>query len=185
MKKLAILVISSFFAFTFLKAQNQSPSGNESRTSGREAGTEKAPILNTGNESISFESENNFDIDYPKASDVAWEKTGSFDQANFVSNGQKKSAYFDMDGNLVGTTTSVKLSDLPEKAQRILQNKYSDYTVGPILYFEDNDQNDANMVLWATEFDSQNLYFAELDKGGDKIVVEISPSGDVSYFTKI
>jgi hypothetical protein len=184
MKKLAILVMTAFFTLPFLKAQNQSPSENESRTTGREAGTEKAPFMSTGSE-VSFESENNFDIDYPKASDVAWEKTGSFDQANFVSNGAKMSAYYDMDGNLVGTTTTKKLGDLPEKAQKILQNKYSDYTIGPIIYFHNNDRTDASMVLWATEFDSEDLYFAELDKGNDKIVVEITPSGDVSYFTKI
>jgi hypothetical protein len=38
-------------------------------------------------------------------------------------------------------------------------------------------------VLWATQFDSEDLYFAELDKGPDKIVVQITPSGEVSYFT--
>ena len=185
MKKLAILIITSFLAFPLVKAQNQSPSENSSKAAGRDMGTAKDPIMNTGNVSISFESEDNFAIDYPKVSDVAWEKTGSFDQVNFVSDGQKMSAYYDMDGNLVGTTTKKALTDLPEKAQKMLQDKYADYAVGPIIFFRDNDLHDANMVLWATEFDSQDLYFAELVKGGDKIVVEITPSGDVSYFTKI
>jgi hypothetical protein len=185
MKKLAILVITTMFTASMIDAQSQSPSENESKAPSREAGTAKAPIISTGNESVSFESQNSFDIDYPKVSDVAWEKTGSIDQVNFVSDGQKMSAYYDNDGNLIGTTTSKTLADLPEKAQKILSSKYADYTVGPVIFYHDNDKNDANMVLWATEFDSEDLYFAQLNKGSDKIAVEITPSGDVSYFTQI
>jgi len=184
MKKLAILVIATMFTASVINAQNQSPSENESKASNTEAGTAKDPSF-MNSESVNFESENSFDIDYPKASDAAWEKTGSIDQVNFVSSGQKMSAYYDFDGKLIGTATTKSLADLPEKAQKVLSSKYADYTVGPIIFYQDNDQNDANMVLWATEFDSEDLYFAELDKGGDKIVVEITPSGDVSYFTKI
>jgi hypothetical protein len=185
MKKIPFIVITSLFALSVVRAQTQSPSENESKAPNRESGTARAPIMSTGNESVSFESQNSFNIDYPKSSDVSWEKTGTMDQVNFISNGQKTSAYFDMDGNLIGTTTNKTLADLPEKARKILSGKYADYTVGPVIFYQDNDRNDTNMVLWATEFDSEDLYFAELDKSGEKIAVEITPSGDVSYFTQI
>ena len=185
MKKIAFIVITSLFALSLVKAQTQSPSENESKAPNRESGTAMAPIINTGNESVSFESQNSFDIDYPKSSDVSWEKIGTMDQVNFISNGQKTSAYYDMDGHLIGTTTNKTLVDLPEKSQKILADKYADYKVGPIIFFHDNDKNDTDMVLWATQFDSEDLYFAELVKGTDKIVVQITASGDISYFTKI
>ena len=185
MKKIAFIVITSLFALSLVKAQSQSPSENESKAANRESGTARAPVMSAGNESVSFESQNSFGIDFPKSSDVLWEKTGTMDQVNFISNGQKTSAYYDMDGNLIGTTTNKTLADLTEKAQEILADKYADYKVGPIIFFHDNDKNDTDMVLWATQFDSEDLYFAELVKGTDKIVVQITASGDISYFTKI
>lgn len=187
MKKLAILVITTLFALPLVEAQNQSPSENSPKAQRKDMGSAKAPIISTEKESINFESENNFNIDFPKASDVSWEKTGLFDQANFVSSdGQKMSAYYDTEGNLVGTTMIKSITDLPEKSRNILKDKYADYSVGQVIFFHDNDQNDNdNMILWATAFYSQDLYFAELDKGSNKIVVEITPAGDVSYFTEI
>jgi hypothetical protein len=190
MKKIAFLVITWLFALSIVKAQSQSPSTDnenvkESKVSKREMGTAKAPLMNPGRESVSFASKNSFGIDFPKATDMSWERSGVFDQVSFISDGQKLTGYYDSEGNLVGTTTTKKLADLPEKTQKILADKYADYKVGPIIFFHDNDQNDSDMVLWATQFDSEDLYFAELDKGPDKIVVQITPSGDVSYFTQI
>jgi hypothetical protein len=57
--------------------------------------------------------------------------------------------------------------------------------VGPIIYFLDNPVNDTDMVLWATVFDDSDMYFAELDKGTQKMIVRITPSGDVSYFKEL
>ena len=189
MKKIGFLVITAFFALS-MKAQTQSPSAeNEnvkvSKASMIEMGTAEAPNVNPGKGTVSIESKNSFGIDFPKASEISWERTGAFDQVSFTSDGQRLTGYYDSDGSLVGTTTSKKLTDLPEKSQKILADKYADYNVGPIIFFHDNDQNDSDMVLWATQFDSEDLYFAELDKGPDRIVVRITPSGDVSYFTQI
>ncbi len=189
MKKIVFLVITAFFALS-MKAQTQSPSAENgnvkvSKASMREMGTAKSPYMNPGTGAVSIESKNSFGVDFPKASDISWERTSDFDQVNFTSNGQKMTGYYDSDGSLVGTTTSKTLTDLPEKSQKILADKYADYKVGPIIFFHDYTLNDNEMVLWATQFNSADLYFAELHKGPDKIVVRITPSGDVSYFTQI
>ncbi len=190
MKTIAFLAMATLFSLSTITAQPESPStgehnGKEAKASKREMGTAKDPLMNPGRESVSYESMNRFGIDFPKASNISWERTGVFDQVDFTSGGQKMRGYYDSDGSLVGTTTSKKLSDLPKSAQKVLADKYSDYKVGPIIFFRDNDQNDTEMVLWATTFDNRDMYFAELQKGPDKIVVRITPSGDVSYFTQI
>ena len=189
MKKIAFLVITAFFALS-MKAQTQSPSAENgtvkvSKASMRKMGTSKAPNINPGQGMVSIESKDSFGVDFPKASDISWERTSEFDQVNFISDGQRLTAYYDSDGSLIGTTTTRKLTDLPEKSQKILADKYADYKVGPVIFFHDNNQNDSDMVLWSTPFDNEDLYFAELDKGPSKIVVRITPSGDVSYFTQI
>ena len=129
----------------------------------------------------------NFGIEFPKAEDVTWVRTDNFDQATFTNakDGQNTIAYYDSDGNLVGSTMAKTITDLPDRAQKEIKTKYSDYSVGPVIYFTDNASNDNDMVLWARQFDDENLYFAELDKGSSKIIVRITPSGGVSLFKEL
>ncbi len=197
MKKLAFLLVMMLPAFSVSYAQTQTMTAERGNGNGPEYGkevksarpakSEKAPINAEASESVSAEIMTNFDIDFPKAEDVVWHITDNLNQAIFTNakDGLRTSAYYDFDGNLVGSTTAKKMADLPEKAIQIIKTAYKDYSVGPIVYFLDNPTNDTDMVLWATVFDDTDMYFAELDKGTQKIIVRISPSGDVSYFKEL
>jgi hypothetical protein len=46
--------------------------------------------------------------------------SGFFVEATFFENGVAKTAYYDENDNLVGTTTDVDLIALPEKARNLL-----------------------------------------------------------------
>lgn len=197
MKKLAFLLVMLLPAFSVSNAQTQTltaergngngPEYGKEVKSARPAKSEKAPINAEASESVSAEIMTSFDINYPKAEDVVWNRTDNLNQAIFTNakDGLRTSAYYDFDGNLVGSTTAKKLADLPEKAQQIIKTAYKDYSVGPIIYFLDNPINDTDLVLWATVFNDTDMYFAELDKGTQKIIVRITPSGDVSYFKEL
>jgi hypothetical protein len=195
MKKFAILLVMLLPAFSVLNAHMQTmtaergngPEYGKEVKSAKPVKSEKAPVNAEASESVSAEIMTNFDIDYPKAEDVVWHRTDNLNQAIFTNakDGLRTSAYYDFDGNLVGSTTAKKLADLPEKAIQIIKTAYKDYSVGPIIYFLDNPINDTDMVLWATVFNDTDMYFAELDKGTQKIIVRITPSGDVSYFKEL
>ena len=195
MKKLAILLVMLLPAFSVLNAQTQTMTaerGNSSEygkevKSAKPAKSEKAPLMTRASESVSSVSMISFGIDFPKAEDVVWHRTENLDQATFTNakDGMRTRAYYDSDGNLVGSTTARKLADLPVRAIQTIKTDYKDYAIGPIIYFLDNALNDADMVLWATQFDDSDMYFAELDKGTQKIIVRITPSGDVSYFKEL
>ena len=94
-------------------------------------------------------------------------------------------AFYDSNSNLVGTTQPESFKDLPDRGQKEIKKHYKNYTVSQVIFFKDNEMVDTNMVLYDTPFEDADNYFAELTKGNDKIVVEISPEGNVSYFKKI
>lgn len=134
---------------------------------------------------ISTTAKLNFDLDFGKVSDVQWKKGMYFFEATFTQNAQKLTAYYDPEGILVGTTQAKKFADLPEKAQKEIQTRYKDYTPGPVLFYDDNETNDTDMLLYGEQFHDADNYFIEMVKGPSKIILMINPSGVVSFFKQL
>lgn len=126
-----------------------------------------------------------FSKDFPGATATQWERLDNFDEASFSMDGQWTSAFYDDKPELVGTTVVKVFSDLPIKAQKILTEKYKDYKVGDILFFDDNEQNETDMILYNQQFEDKDSYFVELSQKNKKILVQVSMDGDVSYFTRL
>jgi hypothetical protein len=134
---------------------------------------------------VNMLSENHFLSDFGNIPDVTWERTSEFDQATFKKDGKKMIAYYDPESNLVGTTTDVKFADLPKNAQKEINSKYKNYTVGAVIYFDDDERNETNMILYGTEFEDSDNYFVELSNNQNNIVLEVTTWGNVSFFKKI
>ena len=75
--------------------------------------------------------------------------------------------------------------DLPEAGQKQILKEYKDYTVKKIVFFDDNENNDTNMVLYNSQFDGEDNYFVELQKDDKTIVVQVTPDGLTGYFTSL
>ena len=134
---------------------------------------------------VSSQAKFQFKKDFPNVSVIEWERLDNFDEATFTIDGQSTSAFYDDKPELVGTTTIKTISDLPEKAQKTLREKYKDYKMGDILFFDDNEQNETDMILYNQQFEDKDSYFVELLKGNKKILVQVGMDGDVSYFTRL
>lgn len=163
MKKLAIISIWLLFAFS-VKAQYQTTERENRREPGEE--DEMLPLKRPGGNTVNETAKENFNIDFAKAdvSDLEWKTTDTYDEAIFNSNGKQMIAYYDYQGNLIGTTTTVSFEDLPQHSQKLIKEKYGDYTIGPIIFFDDNDKIESEMILWSKKFNDEDLYFVDLRK---------------------
>lgn len=124
-----------------------------------------------------------FQRDFPDASSVAYKKGKNFDEVSFTTaDGQQKVAYYDFYNTLVGTTESVAYSALPETARQEIARRYAGYHVGPVIYFQDNQENESDMILFSQSFTDADNYFVELN-GPKNLIVKVSKDGLVSYFT--
>jgi hypothetical protein len=185
MKKLEVLLMAFMFAFIATAVQAQKAEKEKVKETKKEQKSQRVPLKKLEGKEVSSEAKLNFNSDFGKASDVRWERKGTFDEVTFTSQGKKMKGYYDAGGKLVGTTEDAKFTDIPAKCQEIIKTKYKDYTIGPVIFYDDNELNDTDMILWAVQFDDKDLYFVELAKGTNKIIVMCSLEGDVTFFKQL
>jgi hypothetical protein len=185
MKKFAILSMTILFAFSVTYAQPKNSEKGKGLGSTPEAVANKVPLKKLEGSMVSQNAKNSFIADFGNIPEVQWKRTDTFDEAAFTKDNRNLIAYYDDGGNLVGTTEPKTFSDLPEKARKSINEKYKDFKIGNVIFFDDNDRNDTEMVLWSTQFQDEDLYFVELERGTNKIIVRVSPAGYVSLFKQL
>lgn len=130
--------------------------------------------------SVNTVTETRFHIDFPAARDVSWTED-KYAEASFYDDGQLKTAYYDDDNTLVGTTVDVDVASLPEKARRYINKKYPDYTIERVIFFEDNQANDTDMILFDNSFEDKDNYFPVLAGDSRRIILKVNEEGDTSF----
>jgi hypothetical protein len=139
-------------------------------------------LTKSSDDEVSFFSKRSFFEDFGDADEITWVKTKSFDEVSFFDGKQYKTAYYDADSKLVGTTMAKTFDDLPAKAQKVINDKYKDYNVAGITFFDDNEDNETDMVLFGLRFEDADNYFIELTKDSKKVILQVSLGGDMRTF---
>ena len=134
---------------------------------------------------VSYQSKQAFLTDFGNVPGTEWSRLDNFDEATFTKDGQTKSAFYDFDSKLVGTTQNKTYADIPAKAQQNIMKYYKGYTPVDVLLFDDNELNETDMILYGNQFADKDSYFVELTNGPKKIVVQVSMDGEVGYFTRL
>ena len=196
MKKLAVLSVTFLLAISVFQVQAQvskevaekstiKETKNELKTEKKELKTERKELRKLTGSAVNTISKNSFYADFGDLPNVKWTKSIYFDEATFTKDGVEKTAFYDYDGKLVGTTEVKTLADVPAKGQKAIKSKYKDYTVGPVIFFDDNEFNETDMLLYGLQFDDADNYFVELAKGPSKMMVRVNAAGDVSFFKQL
>lgn len=128
-----------------------------------------------------YMAEQNFETDFPDATNVTWKKIG-IEEASFTLNGKAMKAFYDYNNELIGTTTPVSYSDMPAIARNYIEKHLSDYTAQSVIRFDDNEYNQSDMVLYGNVFADADNYFVELSNNNKTIVLEVNMEGLVTFF---
>jgi hypothetical protein len=134
---------------------------------------------------VNMASMGNFVSDFGTMNDVEWSKSDYFDEARFLNNGQSQTAYYDINGALVGTTVDKSFADLPEHGQKQIKKMYKDYSINGVVFFRDNTFSDSDGLLYGSQFGNADNYFVELSKANDRIIVQVTPTGSVYFFKQL
>ncbi len=168
-----------------LIAKNDTKPNKEERKEIKKEKKEERTALKMQSNEVSYQSKQEFYRNFGDHPEATWRNSKTFDEATFDNNGVKTIAYYDFEGQLVGTTCTKRFEDLPADAQKQLRKEYKDYTVNTVVFFDDNEANDTNMVLYNNSFDDEDNYFVELQKDNKTIVVQVTMDGQVGYFTEL
>lgn len=131
---------------------------------------------------VSEQSQASFYVQFGNVPDVRWERQDYFDLARFTKDDKQMKAYFDNDGELVGTSIQTNLKAIPAKAQAEIAKKYGDYSVSDVILYDDNEEQISDIVLYGTQMESSDNYFVELSKTNKRVVLEVTPEGRVTLF---
>ncbi len=182
MKKLFIL----FAASVFTLAANAQQIAQVSKTTMKheKKAARKALRKLEGNEP-SYQSKEAFPGDFSNSTDVSWSRDKYFDVVSFTQDGISKTAYYDNNSKLVGTVLTKTFSDLPASAQNLINKRYAGYQKGRVILFDDNEYNDTDMMLYGVQFEDEDNYFIEMKKDARGIVLQVTPEGNVFYFSEV
>lgn len=104
---------------------------------------------------------------FPGASNVSWDESADFFSAAFTMDDENYTAFFTREGDLIGTTQKVELSQLPAKAQRKIKKDYASFKVTEAIRFNQDDRSN---------------YYVRVEDGNQKQILEVTAYGNVCVF---
>lgn len=189
MKKSTISFVALFFSLVVCQVQAQDIKNYANNMDKKEkrielrAGHKEMRKLAVNN--VSDFSLKSYNKDFGANSNVSWSRSDHFDEATFIKDGQETNAYYDFEGKLIGTTTIKAFTDLPLRGQKTITKSYPGYFVESVLLYDFNKLSDAQMMLFSEQFVDSKNYFAQMSNGKERIVLQISPVGQVYFFKKV
>ena len=182
MKKVIFSIAFSIAACS-LYAQSSGPAVSHKEMR-KERHAQKITLKALEGKEVSTFSQQQFAVDFGNVPDVAWTRDAYFDKATFINaKGMEMSAFYDVDGQLVGTTSSATFNDLPAAGQAEIRKHFTNYQQAPVIFYDDNEDNETDMILYGMQFDDADNYFIELvDKKGRPAAYKVDLSGNVSFF---
>ncbi len=109
-----------------------------------------------------------FKNDFAKAQSVKWGTAGKYVSATFVENNETVKAFYSVAGDLVGTSRSIGVDQLPMSAKRLLGKKYSDHAVKEAITFEQ---------------EGEITYYVSVENDKQSVILEVK-NGLASIFKK-
>ena len=179
MKKVIVMSIAVLLFMTISTIQSTAQEPKKEKKS------EMVPLKKLEGTKVSDVAKSNFMADFGNIPDVQWTRAKNFDEAMFTKNGKKLHAWYDFENKLVGTTSIVTFADLPAAGQKNIKTKYKDYSVGQVIFFDDNEMNETDMMLYNRQFDDADNYFVELSKANEKLVLRVNTLGEVFFFKQL
>lgn len=151
----------------------------------RQKKADKSQLRKVEAQEVTYQAKQQFIADFGDVPVTKSQRTNYFEEFVFNKDGQDVTAFYDTDEKLVGTSVKRNFDDVPSKARLYILNKYADYTIGDVIFYDDNEANETDMVMYNQSFGDADNYFVELKKGNEKIAVKVDMEGEVSYFTEI
>jgi len=112
---------------------------------------------------------NAFNTEFTTAQEVEWTVSSDYYRADFDMNGQKVSAYFNEDGDLMGITRNISSAQLPVSLQNSLKKNYGNYWISNLFEVAKNNGTS---------------YYVTMEDGDKKIVLNSTAGSDWHIFKK-
>lgn len=118
-----------------------------------------------------FKGMENFSRSFPGATDIAYKVTDTYTLVNFTWHHLQLQAFYDQEGNYIGTSRKIAIADLPLTYLLNIKRDYPGYQTAQAIEF---DHADTGLSYYVTVVAPEKTY-----------VLEVSGSGTISVFKKM
>jgi hypothetical protein len=106
-----------------------------------------------------------FQSQFKDATNVKWQDRSEFAKVHFIFNGSQVEAYYELNGELIGTARTILFNQLPLAASKAVENRF------PQSAFYD-------LTEYAKE--GELFYVLTVEQESRKLTVKLSPSGELT-----
>ena len=118
-----------------------------------------------------------FTADFSGATNVVWTVTKNTQKVDFLIDGTKKTAFYNLNGEFLGTTQYISYNAIPKASQKLIAAGYKGYTPGDVIVYQANES--LNRDIEAT------TYFVDLKNESHEVLVRVTDSGNIEFFKQV
>ncbi|MDB5143756.1 MAG: hypothetical protein JWQ66_2469, partial [Mucilaginibacter sp.] len=126
---------------------------------------------------VSYSVLNQFSTDFADAKNVSWTVNKNFQKADFVNEGVKMTAFYNLSGEFVALTTDVDTKAIPAKAQKQIADKYKGYAVNEVIVVQNNTELNPNA--------EEAAYFVDLKSNTKEVLVKITSEANIEFYQEV
>jgi hypothetical protein len=122
-----------------------------------------------GPKKVSSFAQRNFQTEFTQASDISWTAGDEYAKATFTLNNVRMEAFYNPDGEIIGTSKAITLDQIPVSAKRNFAKKFGNYDVKQAIRFEGTDEA---------------AYFISAENEKEAVVIKVTDRNDISTFSR-
>jgi hypothetical protein len=130
-----------------------------------------------GSANVSYAVQQSFTADFANATNVVWTVNRNCQKVDFITDGVKKTAFYNLSGEFLGTTTYITYAAIPAKSQKLIAADYKGYTAGDVIVYQANES--VNSEIEPTS------YFVDLKNDAHEVLVRVTNTGNVEFFKQV
>jgi hypothetical protein len=118
---------------------------------------------------VSTAALNTFNNDFATAKEVTWKSVNGFYKASFIYNEQHLTAFYSVEGSLLGLARNISSLDLPMNLQTSLKKEYGGRWISELFELSNEDGTS---------------YYITLEQADSKVVLKSENGGQWSVYKK-
>ena len=111
----------------------------------------------------------NFNAAFKKADNVLWVITNDYTKAAFTSDNKKMEVFYNYNGDIMGTSKSISLHELPVNSKRQFAKLFAGYNVKEAIRFEGFDETS---------------YYISGENENESVILKVNDRNQVSVFKR-
>jgi hypothetical protein len=126
---------------------------------------------------VLYSVQQEFNADFAGAQNIVWTVNENCQKADFIIDDAKKTAFYNLAGDFLGTTQVIGYNAIPAKSQKLIADEYKGYAAGNVIVYLANESMNSDI--------DPTSYFVDLKSSTHEVLVRVTGSGNVEFFKQV